>query len=79
MLAQRRAGIPGAKQAAALPQRDHIGVEYFEPPRQQERHAIETVRCMSIKAVLDQVGDLIRRFGCEPTLRPFANPREPTI
>ena len=63
MVAQHRAAVFGAEEAAALQHRDNLGGERVELRRQQRRHDVEPVRGAAGEPVLDQIGDLLRRPG----------------
>jgi hypothetical protein len=61
MVAQRRAAIVLAEQAAAMQDRHHRVDEDLEPGRQYIRHQIEAVGGAGSKPCLDVVGDVFRR------------------
>jgi hypothetical protein len=57
MVAQRRAAIVLAEQAAPLQDRHHCVDENLEPRRQHIRHQVEAIGGASSKPCLDVVGD----------------------
>jgi hypothetical protein len=66
MVAQRRAAIFLAEQAAALQDRHHRVDENLEPGRQHIRHQVEAVGGASSKPRLDVVGDGLGRTVASP-------------
>ena len=74
MLAQGRAGVLGAEQAASLQFGHDVVDEVVEPAGQVRRHDVEAVGGALVEPVLDLVGDLLGGAGEDPVAAAAGEP-----